>query len=174
MMTAPEKDLIIAMTVGKISEEEFYRRYPVDVSREYQIGLLETAYREQNADDIEHAVLLGYALKYSAEHVDILCRLMVEKWHMQHENIAGIMQELKAPESVDCLYQAAVVDLDYLDYDEAYALAVKCAWALGAVRTEQAREKLQLLAKNENPVKRDAALHQLERLGSGKTALPDN
>ena len=95
-------------------------------------------------------------------------------WHTQHENIASILQELKAPESVDCLYQAAVVDLDYLDYDEAYALAVKCAWALGAIRTEQAKEKLHMLAKSENPVKRDAALYQLKRLGSEETPPPDN
>ena len=69
MMTASEKDPILAMTLGKISEEEFFRRYPVEVSREYRIELLETAYREQNSDDLEDAVLLGFTLEYSAEHV---------------------------------------------------------------------------------------------------------
>ena len=96
----------------------------------------------------------------------ILNRLLPLDWHYQHENIALALQRLADSSSVDSLYLAAQSRHAYLDYDQAYALAVKCIWALGAIGTDEAREKLQRLAASEKTVISLAAQHQLARLSS--------
>jgi len=44
----------------------------------------------------------------------------------------------------------AITEHPYLEYDEAKALAVKCIWALGALGSAEAVEKLKLLARSNN------------------------
>ncbi|WP_145973675.1 hypothetical protein [Phytobacter massiliensis] len=52
---------------------------------------------------------------------------------------------------------------DYLDFDDSYALAVKCIWALGDIATKESFEKLKLLSKSNNTVIKENACHQLKK-----------
>jgi hypothetical protein len=157
---------ILDLATGRITEAEFLRRYPVDPRREpdHVRRLLEDASHSRNADDVEYAMLLGFTFGWNEDTVSILNRLLVEDWHQQHENIAMALSELRTPSSVESLYQAALSHHPYLDYDDSYALAVKCIWGLGKIGTEAARERLARLAASENPVIRDQAQKQLKRI----------
>ena len=88
---------------------------------------------------------------------------MNESWHFQHENIASIFQKIKSPKTTDSIYKAAHTQFEYLEYDEAFALAVKCVWALGDIHTPESREKLELLAQSEEEIIRTNAIYQLNR-----------
>jgi len=58
-----------------------------------------------------------------------------------------IFQDFKFPSSVDFLYCAALKEFGYLRFDEDRALAVKCAYALRDIGTDEAIDKLTLLAE---------------------------
>ena len=96
--------------------------------------------------------------------VDILNQLLACDWHMQHENVAMLLQDLKSPSSIEVLYETAIKEYEYLDYDEAHALAVKCIWALGDIGTEHAEQKLKLLLDSNISVIKENAQKQLDRI----------
>lgn len=88
---------------------------------------------------------------------------MKEPWHHQHEDIATLLDFLKSPNSIECLYKITLTEFEYLSYDDSYALALKCIWALGNINTEESKQKLELLSKSENEIIRQNARKQLER-----------
>ena len=148
-------------------KEKFMMDFTVDVTVNpyYVVQLLENAYSEKNADDVEYSLSIGFMFNlFSKFYSDILCKLIEEDWHFSHENIASIFQELKLPETVDCLYKTVLKQFKYLEYDEFFALAVKCIWALGEIRTAEAKEKLKLLTQSNNKIIKENALMQLERI----------
>lgn len=75
-----------------------------------------------------------------------------------------LLQRLKLPSSIEVLYETAIKEYEYLDYDEAHALAVKCIWALEDIGTEYAEQKLQLLLNSNISVIKENAQKQLDRI----------
>ncbi len=112
-------------------------------------------------------MLLGFQFGFGAECAEVLCELILQDWHMQHENIAMVLQNLRLPGTVDCLYRAALVEFPYLDYDESYALGVKCLYALQAIGSDDAKAKLGLIAGGDNPVLAENAQRLLRSLETG-------
>lgn len=165
-MTKEERDLLRKLMTRAIEPEVFKNNFTVDVSMNpsYIRELLETALIQQEAYDVEYLLIpIFYFNLYIEEFADILCKLMNETWHFQHENIALIFQRIKSPKTIDCLYDATLVQLEYLDFDEAYALAVKCIWALGDINTPESRRRLKLLTQSDNVIIKDNAINQLNR-----------
>lgn len=163
-MTKEEKKLILDFSLEKITENEFLEQYPLSLNevKNYVKERLELAYSEANGEDVEYALLIGFNFDvFSDDFVDILCKIILERWHTKHEDIALILQKLKNPRSIDCLYQTALMKLDYLHYDDTYALARKCIHALGDINTNDSRNKLQLLASSSIPIIREKAEKQL-------------
>lgn len=173
-MTDQEKNTIqklieIAFVIqdeSKVSliKNEFIKSFTVDITKEpsYLIHLLEMAFKEQNATDVESVLYVGFAFNlFTEEFVSVLCKLLEVDWHFQHENIASILKQLKCPDAVESLYKAALFNLSYLEYSEASPLAVKCIWALGDINTSESRKKLELLAQSENQVIKNNAVKQL-------------
>ena len=153
---------------ARVSEikRKFLKDFGTDVTAKphYVIQLLEAAYCEKNADDVSNALSITSMFSLSSkEYTGILLKLLEADWHYCHEGIAGIFQELKLPETVDCLYKTALTKFKYLDYDDCYALAVKCIWALGDVGTNEAKEKLKLLQQSDNEIISNNAKKQLDR-----------
>ena len=165
-MTEKQIELVRQMMRDDIYEEEFWRDFGEDIinNEEYIVNLLEVAYDEKNCDDIEYLMEISFGFDIITEkYFGILCKLMTEPWHNQHENFAGIFQDFRYEKSVECLYEAAVTEFEYLNYDDNYVLAVKCIWALAYINTDEAREKLKLLAQSNNEIIRENALKQLSR-----------
>ncbi len=153
------------LVLKSITKEEFLKCYSVDVQKDssHVLKLLQDAYHQKNCESVEHALLLGFSFEFTQKYVPILCDLIVEDWHCQHENIARLLQELKDPSSINCLYKTALAEYKYLDYDDSYTLAIKCIWALGDINEEYSKEKIEQLALSDNQVIKKAAEKQLKR-----------
>ncbi|MGO4500095.1 hypothetical protein AB4114_29895 [Paenibacillus sp. 2RAB27] len=161
-MTELERDLVIKLMSRNISEDEFRNEFFSGKHPEQKIiRLLERALVERNADDVEFTLFAGFDL-FTEKSVPILCELLVSDSHSRHEDIARSLQDLKSPESIESLYAAALLKLDYLDFDENFALARKCTWALSAINTIESRRKLELLAQCDNEIIRGFAKKRLE------------
>ena len=70
-----------------------------------------------------------------------------------------LLEEIKDPNSVDCLYTTC---LTIPEYDENRSLAKKCVWALGAINTPGSKEKLQKLSTSLDLIIKKAAIKQLD------------
>lgn len=165
-MTQKERELIRQLIRKSVSKEYFLDNFTFNVldNSKYIKQLLETAYNEKEAYDVDYLLHVGFVFKlFTEEYIEILCKLIESGWHEQHENIAGILQFLKSPQSIESLYKTAITQFEYLDYDESYSLAVKCIWALRNINTEESKQKLELLFKSENEIIRQNAIKQLER-----------
>jgi len=165
MITEREHDLILNVSTGRISKEEFLKKYSISlIDGKYVLELLETAYNEKSAVDVESAFALGISFDvFNKHHIRFFSTLLEAHWHYQHENIVRLLQDLKNPEAINCLYKTCQTYYEYLEYNDCYALIVKCTWALGDINTKKSKEKLELLAQSENEIIRDAAKKQLER-----------
>jgi len=154
-MTEAEKDLVFDVALNRVSEKEFLRKFPVDPRKdtEYVSRALVQAGLRKDRDQVECAILLGYKFGFSSSCVPVVCQLILEDWHREHENMASMFQHcLPDPRAVDSLFKTANTQVEYLDFDEAYALAVKCIWSLYTIGTPEAREKLALLAQSPDEI----------------------
>lgn len=165
-MTKKERELLHNLMTRAIPLEVFMKDFTVDISKNprYICGLLETTLVEQEANDVEYLLTAIFHFKlFIEDYVDILCKLADETWHFQHENIASIFQKIKSPKTVECLYKTTLTQFDYLEFDNSFALAVKCIWALGDINTVESRKKLELLTQSENEIISKNAIYQLKR-----------
>jgi hypothetical protein len=148
-------------------KNKFINDFSVDVTEKphYVLQLLEKAYRKKNAEDVENILFLANIFNLiSKEYAQILMKLLKTDWHCKHEDIVLIFKQLKMPEAVDCLYETSLKLFKYLEYDDFFALPVKCIWALGATNTAKSKEKLKLLAQSSNEIIKENAMKQLERM----------
>jgi hypothetical protein len=150
MKNQPRK-LIFDFTAGNISRDEFLRAYPVNVEQDSKHiqQLLSDALSCKQAEDVECALLLGFEFGFSADCVDVLCRLLDADWHQKHEDIVRVLQQLRSPSSVDALCRATSMRHQYLEYNDSTALAIKCVWALSKIGTQAALDKLKFIVDND-------------------------
>jgi hypothetical protein len=162
-MTSEERNSILDMMLHRISEEEFLRRFRirrVDGSN-LALRILEEAYRQKDAHEVESGLGVGFHFGMTLDHLDILCRLSDADWHIIHEDIVTALGKLRDVRAVEPLYRASLKLHPYLDFDDARALAVKAIWALGGLKDPLGDEKLRLLARSENEIVKENARDQL-------------
>ena len=150
-MTTSKRQQVFDLAAGRISQDQFIAQFGTDpripgVARQE----LEHACAQRLSDDVEAALILASRFALSKELAPALCDLLEPDWHTRHEDIAQMLQAIKVPSTVDCLYRAALKKHAYLSYDNSAALARKCTWALYAVGTPEAFVKLQALAYEEH------------------------
>jgi hypothetical protein len=169
-MTAAERklcrELIITPPhgVSQISKEEFLRQFPSSVEKgKLAVGVLEEAYRAQNAEDLQCALIIGHAFGFGSQHADTLCRLLEVDWHYSHEDVVSALDGLGMADTVGALFRATQWIPKSLEYDDSRALAVKAIWALGKIPGTEAEAKLEILACSDDAVLRKTAVYQLER-----------
>ena len=85
-------------------------------------------------------------------------------WHFKHEDIVSTLDYLGDNRSVEALYAAALAKFDYLNFDEAYALAVKAIYALRNIGSPEAIEKLKILSESNNEVIAHNATKRLKEI----------
>lgn len=165
-MTNKERELLHKLMTRALMPEVFAKSFTVNINKNpgYLRELLEVALLQNEANDVEYLLTAIFHFELFVEdYIEILCKLMKETWHYQHENIAIIFQKIKSPKTIDCLYHATLTRFEYLEFDEAFALAVKCIWALGDINTLESKEKLKLLTQSENKIIKDNAIKQLNK-----------
>ena len=149
-MESNSYEILIIKTKGRLNAEESVR-------------LLNEAFEDKDADLVEEAIHSfadseGFSNKFS----EVFCKLLQAEWHYRHEDIARILQGIKDPSTVDCLYNVAQLHFAYLDCDDTYQFARKCIKVLSAIDNEPAISKLQLLAQSNNPEIKQYATKELE------------
>jgi hypothetical protein len=165
-----QKQLILDLMLNRIDESQFFQRFPLEPERKARLSLdvLRAAMECECASDVSMGMLLAFHFGISSEHAELLTRLLVADWHHSHENVASALDTLRYPGAVNALYTTALKKYDYLWYDEAFALGVKCIWALGNIGNAEAVEKLKAISKQGNRILRANARKQLIRLGACK------
>lgn len=145
------------------SPEEVLRHFGADDGQTLGLGLLRNAVDRQDGLDVEMALIVCAAFRFTMDHLDLLAQLATADWHHKHEDVVSALGQLRSPVAVDALYHAAWWIPDYLDYDESRALAIKAIWALGGTPGSEAEQALKQLASAESEIVREAALSQLSR-----------
>jgi len=128
------------------------------------LEVLERAMRQKDPDALEDAI--NCVDPKSADDprlVPVLCDLLSAKWHKCHEDITLILQQIRDPRASRALGQAAILKFEYLDYDNSYAFARKCIWALADIGTDEAKQWLLELSKVEDPTIAGYATRRLDR-----------
>jgi hypothetical protein len=93
----------------------------------------------------------------------VLCEvLMLRSDRVNCEDIVEAMGVVGDPSSVSCLLDALMWQPEW---DEFHHLAVKCIWALGAIGSDEAIDAIRDAASVGPSVVREAAAHELARLG---------
>ncbi len=131
-----------------------------------------TAMANRAADDLACAMYLGFRFAFTDTWAPLLAELLEQGWHKSHEDIASALQDIRDPSSVGALFRTANKRLSYLEFDEAFALAVKCIWALHDIGTDEAVAGLQQLLLSDVPRIREAARERLLDLAATRPGDP--
>jgi HEAT repeat protein len=169
-----QQKLILDLLLGRISEQEFFAKYPTSSTAASDEGaqMLQRALQERDATAVEFGLYLGHRFGITAEYLESLKALAVSDWHQRHEDVVAALAKLKNSTSVEALYRAAGLQLSYLEYDDTFALANKAVHALKAIGTAEAIEFLgRLLGEGSGPVQ-GYAKQALTRLASGASSEP--
>jgi len=130
---------------------------------------IENAIETRDADDLERGLILGFWFGFAHEAASPLRAVIKDTWHHSHEDVVWALDhELRDSDNVEALYQATQIVPQYLEFDDARALAVKAIWALGNLGTVSAQSKLIELAGSTNEVIRSNAVQQLQRIGTSR------
>lgn len=129
--------------------------------KEETFSLLKENVANKNEKGLAATLAIIYNDGVDSDYTDILLHLLDEKWHMYEEDIVSILELIKDAKSVDKLYEVAI---NIPDYDEMRALAKKCMWALSAINTPEAIQKLELLQSYDDSIIKENATFQLEQV----------
>ena len=163
--------LLVAWISREITEDQFINQYKALTNQsiiddKYCLQLINLASNEKDDEKLEEAFILGFTIDcFSKDFSQIFCKLLQEDWHYKHEDIARVLQSLKDPSTVDCLYTAAELQFDYLDYDDTCQFARKCSKALSDIDNATAISKLQLLAQSNFSEIKQYAIKELKYKG---------
>ena len=134
---------------------------------------LELNYHLKDSEMIEfliYALLLWEEYNYfeNAIHLhgfeDILNALLISDWHMQHETIVLILQKIQDKKSLEYIYKAIHLKLEYLEWDENFSFQVKCIRAIGRIGGKEAVEYLEILRNDSNQIIAHVAQRQFEKM----------
>ena len=163
-LLANKKDLILKLMMKQINLSEFLCQFG-DGSGELDLCKELTIAREaKDAELVDLLLYLSAVVKFDYYDVDILNQLVTDPWHQKHEEIVRLLDHYRQPSSVNPLYKAALLNLDYRDYDEDFILANKCIRALEKIQDQNAIEKMELLASADNELIRQYAQKHLNRV----------
>lgn len=161
-MDERQKRLIVNLSLGKLSEDDFLEEFSDNIDHDLDIlRLLMSVKLNEDAGELECVMLLGFHFGFPVDCGSILCEILGLSWHQQHENIVFALQKIKFAGAAEALYIAAISHFAYLEYDETYALGVKCEYALRAIGTASAKDKLIALSRGANKVLAENALKML-------------
>lgn len=163
-LLANKKTLILELMMKQINLSEFLCQFG-DGSGELDLCKELTLAREaKDAELVDLLLYLSAVVKFDYYDVDILNQLVTDPWHQKHEEIVRLLDHYRQPSSVNSLYKAALLNLDYRDYDEDFILANKCIRVLEKIQDQNAIEKRELLASADNELIRQYAKKHLNRV----------
>ena len=144
----------------QLKNEELISNFS-NISDEEKINIIKEgikiACQRKNSSEIENLMLSisFFGLCDRSEFIEDYIKLAKEEFHEEHETIASYFQSFHLPQTIECIYELAISDFEKYRDDEYCQLVEKCCYALGAIGTEEAKEKLKLLAKSDKDIIRE-------------------
>ncbi|MCB0776331.1 MAG: hypothetical protein KDB99_08420 [Chitinophagaceae bacterium] len=165
-MDLKDRLLIRKFNEKSISEIEFRKTFSVDLrlNQDFILSNLYLALKEEDPELLDYTLALFFfdpGFMNSEKYVHVLSRILDCEWHFRHEDIIALLEGTKSIECVEILYNTALRNFKYLEYDNTYSLARKCIHALGRIKTKEATEKLEILARSDNSIIKEKAEKQL-------------
>lgn len=156
---------ISKLMLAEISKEQFLKINDIsDIGTEILDGL-DQAYRCHDAKLVDELIYLIFAFEiFDITNVDILNELLISDWHYKHEDIALLLEKISSLKSMEYLYNAIKLNLNYLSGDENYAFEIKCVRVIYYIGREKSRPYLEKLCRHENDVILEMAKRQISKL----------
>jgi len=117
--------------------------------------------KTKNASLLEDLLIIAEWDGLNQKYTNILIWLLKEDWHDRQEDIVMAMEVIKDPMTVEVLYDTAE---RFPSYDEGRSLTKKCIWALIAIGTEEAKDKIELLTFSKDNLVSQIAASELDWL----------
>ena len=162
-MSEEQRNAIISMALRRTSPDDVLRVFGVSDGRVLGLRLLREAVARRDGEGVELALIVSFTFGWMPEHLGVLLGLEPAVWHQSHEDVVSALGTFKSPVAVDALVHATQWVPDYLDFDEARALATKAVWALGGIAGDEAQAALVRLTQDPDPIVSDGAKYQLRR-----------
>ncbi|WP_260676899.1 hypothetical protein [Klebsiella aerogenes] len=159
-----KKQLIVSLMKREIDISKFYNDFNAFYGEPNICYELELARQNRDAELVDVFLYFSALINYDFKCIDLLNELIIADWHKKHEDLATILNYYHSETSVEYLYQAALLELNYRDYDEDYVLADKCIRALAKIKNKNSIEKLERLAMVENEKIKKSAMKQLSKI----------
>ncbi len=169
-MTPEQRSLTLGLAhvlwdAPKLSPEEFLQQFGESDGPALARRLLTAAVEQENAEDLEAALLVVYTFGVTPELLDPLQRAATAEWHQRQVDVVFRLQDLGDPGAVDVLSELTERVPACLDEPEAATLANNATWALFKIGGEAAREALERVRdSNEDEDRRELADDLLERM----------
>ncbi len=125
--------------------------------------MLLSAFDQRDSEELSKLLRAYELFGIAAEHVPLIARLIREDWHLEHEALVELLQDLKAKDgqTIEALYAATQMRTPYLKRTGNEPLARRAIFALGKIDNQVANAKLKIIARSVNPILAEAALDQL-------------
>lgn len=169
MWNNEQHDTIWSYSQGKTSRERLLSELGLDKTNivdEVRRELLE-AISSRAMRHVEAALYVSSSLRVEPRSIlDLICKLLNEDWHINHEDLIGMLQELADSTTIPAL-QAAIAlksKLEYLSYDDYGSYYKKCMWALHDIGTADAIAVIKQCAHSDDEALRDQALYRLSKM----------
>jgi hypothetical protein len=166
MISENNRALIQRFYGGNLSRDDLTRLY-----RPTAVNISEDAYQEiiysqqaRDEENLRYAETVSFIADYPQKCLDVYSKILCEDWHHLHELIVDVFDEQRYAGGVDSLYIAAITRFKTREYDDYHALGMRCIYALREIGTEEALEKLRLLAKHDAPELAELATEYAEDL----------
>ena len=143
---------------GKVSISDVFPQNRLFRYKKETLELLKEYVENRDGKSVSYLIAILYWDGADQDYTDLLLKLLDEDWHQSEEDIIEVLEIIKDPKSIDKLYEVAI---NIPDYDEMRAIAKKSIWALGAINTPEAIDKLNLLASMDDWIIKENAIDQL-------------
>lgn len=122
--------------------------------------------KQEDKTLLEYILAYYYHAGFNNGHCPALQELIVADWHDQHMEIARVMQlKICCQGSVRPLVKAIENKYEYLFYQgDYYSFVRQCFFAIGSLRTKEAKEKLAEYLDDTDPKISELAQEQLSKL----------
>jgi hypothetical protein len=167
-MTDRERELLFECNMGRLSDEEFLRLFPKDLSnsKSYIIDVIRNAINKEDIEQLDATISLIWFSRKQEDFVDILNELLLNPNHRRHQEITKSIQDIRSASSVPFIRKVLESNFEYLQYtcSESDAIAKWFSWALYSIGTNDAIELMKEYSRSEDDGIRNEMTYRLGKL----------
>ena len=129
-----------------------------ECSEENILKELQDSYSKKNSNNIDYLIYTLLILDEVIRDFDlykysyVLNNLLISNWHNKHEDLIMLLEKINVLDSLDYLYKAIHLKLDYLSWDENYSFEKKCIYAIAKIGKQDALPYLKKLCCDNNDI----------------------